>query len=159
VHNCVSVCVCVCVCQPYCKWRASENPIKMPGSDFCIPRDENARPFYFQNRIIMFCLPISTFLYLWAIYIFQDRSAYFAAAKQADRPWEYINHSQAQECRNWEQGRAVSFLGIHKSNFQYSAIKVEVGGGEGRYWSGILPYSWYQGMLALVFFFFMCTAR
>ncbi len=25
---------------------------------------------YFQNRILMFCLPVPTFLYLWEIYIF-----------------------------------------------------------------------------------------
>jgi hypothetical protein len=35
-----------------------------------IPRNETARPHYFQNIIIMFCLPIFTFMYLWAIYIF-----------------------------------------------------------------------------------------
>ncbi len=26
--------------------------------------------FYFQNRIIMFCLPVPTLIYLWEIYIF-----------------------------------------------------------------------------------------
>ncbi len=30
-----------------------------------------------------------------------------------------INRSQIHECRNWERGRAVSFLGIFVSNFQY----------------------------------------
>jgi hypothetical protein len=35
----------------------------MYGSDLCIPRNETVRPHYFQNRIIMFCLPISTFMY------------------------------------------------------------------------------------------------
>ncbi len=35
-----------------------------------IPRNETARPHYFQNIIIMFCLPMFTFMYLWAIYIF-----------------------------------------------------------------------------------------
>ncbi len=34
-----------------------------------------------------------------------------------DRSWEYINRSQKHKCKNWERGRAVSFLGIHKSNF------------------------------------------
>ncbi len=32
----------------------------------------------------------------------QDRSAYFTAAKLADRSWEYINRPQIHECRNWE---------------------------------------------------------
>ncbi len=54
----------------HCKWRAGENQIQMSGSDLCIPRNESALPHYFQNRIITFCLPISTFMYLWAIYIF-----------------------------------------------------------------------------------------
>jgi hypothetical protein len=30
--------------------------------------------------------------------------------------WEYLNRSQIHESGNWEQGRAVSFLGIHKSD-------------------------------------------
>ncbi len=34
------------------------------GFDLCIPRNEIVRPHYFQNRILMFCLPISTFMYL-----------------------------------------------------------------------------------------------
>ncbi len=33
----------------------------------------------------------------------------------ADRSREYINRLQIHECRNWERGSAVSFLGIHKS--------------------------------------------
>ncbi len=42
----------------------------MAGSNLCILIIETARPLSFQNRIIMFCLPISTFMYLWAIYLF-----------------------------------------------------------------------------------------
>ncbi len=36
---------------------------------------------YFQNRIIMFCLPEPKLIYLWEIYIFQDQTAYSAAGK------------------------------------------------------------------------------
>jgi hypothetical protein len=39
----------------------------------------------------------------------QDQSAYFAAVKQVDRSWEYINRSQIHECRNWERGSVVLF--------------------------------------------------
>ncbi len=39
-------------------------------SDLCIPRNEIKRPRFFQNRIIKFCLPISTFMCLLAIYKF-----------------------------------------------------------------------------------------
>ncbi len=41
--------------------------------------------------------------------IYQDRSVYFAAAKYADQSWEYINHSQTQECRDWDWGRGAPF--------------------------------------------------
>ncbi len=30
----------------------------------------SVRPWYFQNHTITFCLPISTFMYLWTIHIF-----------------------------------------------------------------------------------------
>jgi len=43
-----------------------------------------------------------------------------------DRSWDYIHRSQIHECRNWERGRAVSFLGIFVSNFQYSVFAVHV---------------------------------
>ncbi len=69
----------------------------------------------------MFCLLISTFIYLWATYIFPGLVCLFAAAKCVDRSWEYKNRSQIHECRNWEWGRAISYLGIHKLDFRYSA--------------------------------------
>jgi hypothetical protein len=52
-----------------------------------------------------------------------DRSADLAEGKEVDRSWEYINRSQIYKCRNWEWGRAVSFLGIHKSDFLCSAVR------------------------------------
>jgi hypothetical protein len=80
----------------------------MTGFDLCIPRNETAWPCYFQNRFIMFCLPIFTFMYLCAIYVYsQDYSA-------------HINRSQIHECRNWKRGGTVWFLGIHKSDFRYT---------------------------------------
>ncbi len=79
---------------------------------------------WFQNRTIMFCLPIPILIY-WERYIyFQDRSVYFAAAKSVDQSWEYVNRSQTHECRNWDWGRAVPFPGIHKINFRYSVVKI-----------------------------------
>ncbi len=38
--------------------------------------------------------PISTFMCLWAIYIFPRLVHVFPAAEQADRSWEYINRPQ-----------------------------------------------------------------
>ncbi len=66
----------------------------------------------------MFCLPISTIMYLWAIFIFPGLVCLFCCS----RSWEYTNRSKIHECRNWERGRTVSFLGIHKSDFQYSIV-------------------------------------
>jgi hypothetical protein len=53
---------------------------------------------------------VSDLLYVY----FHDQSAYSAAGKYEDRSWEYINRSQTQECGNWDWGRAIPFLGIHK---------------------------------------------
>ncbi len=85
--------------------------------DLCIPRNETALSRYFQNRIIMFCLPISTFMYLWMISVFSGSVCLFCLTILAI----YINCSQIHECRNRERDRTVSFLGIYKSNFRYSA--------------------------------------
>jgi hypothetical protein len=54
-------------------------------------------------------------VHIWErfMYIFQYQSAYFAAAKYVDGSWEEINRSQTHECRNWERGRAISFLEVH----------------------------------------------
>ncbi len=87
----------------------------MSGSDNCIPRNETVRPHYFQNRIIMVCLPISTFMYLWAIYIFPQSVCLGSM-------WDNINRSKTHECGNWERGRAVSFLRKYVLNFWYSVI-------------------------------------
>ncbi len=64
-------------------------------------------------------------MYLLAIYIFPGSVYLFAAARDAGRSWEYINRLQIHECRNWEWGRAFSFLGmrLHKSDFRYSALR------------------------------------
>jgi hypothetical protein len=75
-----------------------------------------ARPHYFQYRVIVspnFHIHVSAcgrYIY------FQD----WFALLLPNRQWEYINRFQIHECRNWERGRAVSFPGIHKSDFRYS---------------------------------------
>jgi len=51
---------------------------------------------------------ISTFICLWAIYIFPGSVHIFPAAEKADQSWEYINRPQTHECRNWAE--AAEFL-------------------------------------------------
>jgi hypothetical protein len=84
----------------YVECTANEGPVRIQFQClvpiYVFPEMKLSGP---QNRIIMFCLPIcfcERFLY------YQAQSAYLA------------------ECRNWERGRAVSFLGTHKSDFRYS---------------------------------------
>ncbi len=74
--------------------------------------------------------PISTFCgrFIYSL----DRSAYSAAGKYVDRSWEYINRSQTNECGNWDWGRAIPFLGMHKWDFLCSVQKEE-GGWMGQY--------------------------
>ncbi len=105
----------------------------MSGYNLCIPRNETAWPRYFQNRIIMFCLPISTLMYLWAIYILPGSVCLFCCSQIGS--WKYIKRSQTHKCRNCERGRAASFLGTHKWGFliQYNV-------NSGRIWVSYCEY-------------------
>ncbi len=77
---------------------------------------------YFRNRIIMFCLPVPTTIFLWEIYIFPGSVCLFWCRKYVDWSWEYLNRSQTHECGNWDWGRAIPQKGIHKWDFPYSAL-------------------------------------
>ncbi len=74
-----------------------------------IPGNETARP-HFQFLHSCICE---------RFFIFPRSVRLFCCLAFADRSWEYINCSQTQECRNWEWGCAVSFLGIFISSFWY----------------------------------------
>jgi hypothetical protein len=104
--------------------KAHENPILISDSDLCIPRNETARPHYFQNRIIMFSPPISTFLYLWGIYIFPGLVC-LVCCSQIGRPILGIDKSLTDTwCRNLKWDRTVSFLGKHKSDFRSKRLLI-----------------------------------
>ncbi len=56
-------------------------------------------------------VPISKFMCLWELYIFPGSVYIFPPAELADRSWEYINHPQTHECRNWDWDPRYSFSG------------------------------------------------
>jgi hypothetical protein len=56
--------------------------------------------------------PNSTFICLWAIYIFPESVHIFPPAGTADPWWEYIIRSQTHECGNWDWGPDIPFLGL-----------------------------------------------
>ncbi len=85
-----------CTLQMKGKWESKINA----WFEFMYSQNETVRPRHFQNRIIMFCLQFPhSCICQWIIW------------------------GSAYECRNWERGRAVSFLGIHKSDFQYRYLQ------------------------------------
>ncbi len=81
------------------------------------------RHTYSQKWNCAASVPIPTFTFLWAIYIFL-RSVCLFCCRKIGRPIVvilYINRSQKHECGNWEGEQAVSFLGVNKSDFLCSA--------------------------------------
>ncbi len=67
---------------------------------------------------------ISTFMCLWAIYIFTGSVYIFPTAEQADSLWEYIIRSLTHECGNWDWGPDIPFLRIFVSNFRHFVFVV-----------------------------------
>ncbi len=79
----------------------------------CKDTKPKIRNKYSQKRNCEASVPISTCVCERFIYS-QDRSAYSAAGKYVDWSWEFINRSQTNEFGNWDCGRTIPFLGVHK---------------------------------------------
>ncbi len=66
--------------------------------------------------------PISTFMCLWAIYIFPGSVCLFCCRKICGPILGIYKCSKTHKCGKWDWGHAVPFLGIQKWNFRCSVV-------------------------------------
>ncbi len=101
-------------------WRWHLAVVQEPKILHCKDKIPKFRNKYSQKRNIGVSVLISTFICLWAIYIFPLSAYLFCWRKYVDRSWDYINPSQTHECWNWGCGRAIPRKGIYKWDFRCS---------------------------------------
>ncbi len=86
---------------------------------------ENLKQIFPEKENIGVSVSISTFMCLWANYIFSRWVCHFCWRKYVDRSWEYINRSQTHECGNWSGGHAIPRKGIYNRNCRCGAPRSE----------------------------------
>jgi hypothetical protein len=84
---------------------------------------ENLKQIFPEKEYRGALVPISTFMCLWANYIFSRWVCLFCWRKYVDWSWEYINRSKTHECGNWGWGRAIPRKGIYKQNCRCSVLQ------------------------------------
>jgi hypothetical protein len=103
----------------------------MSGSELCIPRNETVLPRYFQNSIKMFCLPISTFMYLHQRYRDTSYSRSVIPLFSCPLSWSvHYNFSGDGSCRlmmeavvpSWKLSRLLT---VAMSKQDFSARKLD----------------------------------
>ncbi len=78
------------------------------------------------NSVLEICICVLLFICLWAIYIFPRSVSLYILLQEhmwTDSGSARVNRSQTHECGNWEWGRAIPFLVIHKWDFHCSVEK------------------------------------
>ncbi len=81
---------------------------------------------YSQKRNCAATVPIPKFMFLWAIYIFPwSVCLFYCLTIGMDRTWEYIDRSHRHMLV--DRGRAIPFLGKHKSKFLCSVVEILTG--------------------------------
>jgi hypothetical protein len=103
-------------------WSIKMLLMTLPYCKDTIPKIRNK---YSEKRNSVDSVPISTFMDLWAICIFQRSACLFCCRKYVDRSILWI-YKLLTDTWMWKLGwgRAIPFLGIHKWDFRCSALCV-----------------------------------